>query len=309
MTTLTVLVPHYGAAERTTLLVDALLRQSRPPDEVVVVDDHSPIPFRDDRVRVHRRASNGGFGSAVNSGAARARGDLLLILNSDVDIPHHFLRDLLAASAPLQPAVVSPRVVTEDGHDEWVGRHFPRTHHQVIEWLTPLARHRERLHEWVGHDTSAVGRTASVDWVAGIAMLIPRDSFESVGGFDERFYMNAEEVDLQLRLRSRGLPAYVVDSPTLRHEGGASSDPLLRRTWLVESRLRYADKWGGLWVLRAGLTAATLVNAVANLARRIAGRPVAPLSIAREELRLAWLSLSPRRGQRSGGRSSRDPSR
>jgi len=256
---------------------------------VIVVDDASPQPFPSiEGITVVRREVNGGFGAAVNSGVAVATGELLLILNSDLAIGETFVADLLEAANPWLPAVISPRVVDGEGHEAWTGRRFPTVGHQAAEWLTPLARHRDTTiwHRLVGHDTEARGQSAVVDWVVGAALLMPLAAFREVGGFDERFFMNAEEVDLQRRLRAAGLPSVVLDQPTVVHEGGGSSDPARRREWLVQSRLAYADKWGGRRRLQAALTAATGANLAWNAGRRLAGRDVHPWRTATEEIAL-----------------------
>ncbi len=289
---LSVVVPHYGSPAPTLALLRMLRGQEGDLDlEVIVVDDCSPEPFPErPGLHVVRRAVNGGFGSAVNAGAVEASHPQMLVLNSDVQIEPDFVGRLLDAADAWQPAVVSPRVVDERGDDAWVGRHFPTAAQQTVEWLTPLARWRDlsSLHRAVGHDVAARGRTAVVDWVIGAAMLIPLAQFHAVGGFDERFHMNAEEVDLQRRLLAVGVRAVVLAEPHLVHEGGGSSDPALSRRWLVESRLRYADKWGGRRALQASLTAATAANLAANGARRIAGRDLSPVEVAREELSMIW---------------------
>lgn len=287
----TVVVPHFGDPTPTLRTVEDLRGQRHDaPLQIVVVDDASPVPFPDtDGVEVVRRSRNGGFGSAVNSGAAVARHPMLLVLNSDVEVGPTFVADLVAEADPWMPAVAGPLVVDHVGVPAWSGRHFPTVGHQTVEWLTPLARFRDRqaLHEAVGHDTRAVpGAVVPVDWVVGAALLLPTEVFRAVGGFDEGFFMNSEEVDLQRRLRERGIPSVFVGTVSLLHVGGASSDPHARRRWLVESRLRYADRWGGRRRLRAALTVATAVNLVANGARLASGRAVRPMATAREELDL-----------------------
>lgn len=284
--TVSVIVPHYGDPAPTSALVGSLVPQR--PHEVIVVDDASPVPFPDTPgVRVVRQKSNGGFGTAVNAGARAATGDLLMALNSDLEIGPTFIADFVAVSAPWQPAVTAPAAVDHDGQPAWIGRHFPTAAHQATEWLTPLARFRHLpwLHEAVGHDTRAVpDETVAVDWLVGAALLIPRSAFLAVGGFDERFHMNAEEVDLQRRLRAHGIPSVFCGTVSVTHEGGGSSDPSKRRRWLVESRLKYAAKWGGERRLRTALRAATAVNFAANVTRRLAGNAaVHPMAIAREE--------------------------
>lgn len=270
-----------------------LKEQLQPGDEIIVSDDASPIPFpATDGVRLVRRFANGGFGANCNAGAAVATRDLLLFLNSDLEVEPGFLRELRVGAEPWLPCVLGPRIVDHDGKVVSTARHFPTASHQATEWLIPLARwrHLRALHEAVGHDmaaTVAPGPTTT-DWLVGAALLVPRADFEAVGGFDERFFMNSEEVDLQRRLRDRGLPAIYLPSVTVRHEGGGSSEPAKRRRWLVESRLTYARKWGGERTLRLALTAATVVNLAWNSGRRLLRRDVAPVGTAREELSLIW---------------------
>ncbi|PKW27079.1 glycosyltransferase family 2 protein [Phycicoccus duodecadis] len=285
-----VVVPHHGDPAPTLATVRALLGQTYAPLQVVVSDDASPDPFPEvDGALVVRRAANGGFGSAVNTGAAAAEHPLLLVLNSDVTLGPTFVADLVAAATPWMPAVAGPLVLDPGGHPSWTARHFPTVTHQSVEWLTPLARfrHHRALHEAVGHDTRAVpGAVLPVDWVVGAALLLPTEALRAVGGFDQRYFMNSEEIDLQRRLRARGVPSVFVGTVSLVHVGGGSSDPARRRRWLVESRLRYAGTWGGRRRLKAALTLATGVNAVVNTGRRAVGRDVRPLETAREELSL-----------------------
>lgn len=283
-----VVVPHYGDAHPTVALVERLQQQRGATIQIIVADDHSPEPFPAlAGVDVVRRDTNGGFGTNVNSGAAVAAHDLLLILNSDVEFGETFIADLLHAAQPWLPGVVSPRVVNHRGEDEWIGRHFPKVRHQVVEWLHPLVRLRPRLHDAVGHDTAARGNTSVVDWVVGAAILVPTTVFRQVGGFDERFFMNSEEVDLQRRLREIGVSSVVLAEPHLIHEGGGSSPSPSRRRWLVQSRLAYARKWSGPageLRLRSALRAASGVNLAWNSARALAGRDTRPVTTFRDEL-------------------------
>lgn len=285
-----VLIPHYGDEAPTEHLI-AQLRAQTPSavTEIIVVDDCSPAPFPDaEDARVIRRATNGGFGAAVNTGAAAATGTHLLVLNSDLDIDPSFVADLCAAATPWQPAVCGPMLVDPSGRNQWSGRHFPRTRHYVIEWLTPLARFRDHraLHEAVGHDTVCTpGTITPVDWVVGAALLVPRETFLDAGGFDEGYFMNCEEVDLQRRLRAIGIPSVFIGTVTATHVGGGSSDSTTRRRWVTQARLRYARKWReGPGRVRAALRVASVANLVFNGARRLFGRSIAPWATFREEL-------------------------
>lgn len=287
-----VVVPHYGDPAPALALLDALRGQAGAPSlQVIVVDDASPVPFPSGEaapkdVTVLRRDANGGFGAAVNTGVAAARYPRLLVLNSDLRLEPSFVSSLLAAAAPWPLAVCAPLVCGLDGATQWSGRRWPRTRQYVVEWLAPLARFRPHLHEAVGHDTRCtVGAVLPVDWVLGAALLMPTEAFRAVGGFDERYFMNVEEVDLQRRLTAGGVPSVFLGTVQVRHEGGGSSDSARRVRWVTQARIRYAEKWGEHpKLLRFWLRAASVANLVFHTGRRALGRDVRPLVVFRREL-------------------------
>lgn len=297
----TVVIPHYGDPAPTRALVQSLAQQCGTHAEIVVSDDHSPTPFPlIDEARVIHRPTNGGFGANCNTGASIARGRYLLFLNSDVVVSPHFLTDLLAAAQPYQPCVAGPALVDDDASPATTARAFPTPSSATAAWLTPLARWRDTRwwHRAVGHDVDALTTPtpSATGWLVGAALLIPRSDFEAVGGFDERFFMNSEEIDLQRRLRERGLPSIYLPAVQAHHVGGASTAPEFRRRWLSDAQFTYAAKWGGSARLRGALTAATAVNFGWNVARRLCGRPIHPMETARHELHLICAgALAPER--------------
>lgn len=291
-----VVIPFYGDPVPTLALIDSLLRDQFPRlREVIVSDDASPTPFpQREEVTVIRRQQNGGFAQAVNSGASLATGDLLLILNSDLHLCRGFLDDLITQAQPWMPAVVSVNTAGTPTSTSWPGRHFPTTCHAAAEWLLPLVRlrHLPALHEAVGHDTRADGsRDMCVDWVVGALMLLPTQAFRAVGGLDESFYMNSEEVDLQRRLRDLGLPSVILSGLHAAHDGGGSSAADKRVAWMMDGRRRYLTKWRGrtgLAQFEAAMLTATGINLLWNCGRRFMGAPVHPLTQAGQERKLIF---------------------
>ena len=275
---LTVVVPHYGDPAPTRALVASLAGRGVP---IVVVDDASPEPIEElPGATLIRRERNGGFGAAVNTGVAAVRTELVAILNSDLVVAPDFLDAYVAAAEPHLPAVVSPQVITYD-HPGASTFRFPTWRH-VLAQRTAVIGHRRHL-RWVSdligedkpRDPDGVYRP---DWVAGTAILLRTEDFRAVGGFDERFHMYLEEVDLQKRLAELGVPAVYVGSVVAEHVGFASSDPARRDRWHVESYLSYADKWGWrrrLWIAMELSSAITLVT---ETLRGVLGRETAPVA-------------------------------
>lgn len=317
------IIPVHGELAPVLPLLESLCGETVPADQrparVVLVDDASPVPVPasdlPSGVELVRRSVNGGFGAAVNTGLAalaapRTAGateppasadgtasaggaaiEHALVLNSDLRIPEGFCAALLDHARPWTPAVVGCRSVGEEGGSGYAARFFPTISHQVVEWLIPLAsqRHRDLLHRAVGHDLAAERGSGMVpvDWVSGAVLLLPLAEVRAASGFDEGYFMYTEEVDLQLRLRRAGIPALLDADLEVRHVGGGSSGgEARRRRWLVGARMRYARKHGNVHLLRAAMTLATGANLLWNSGRRAAGRDVAPLAVAREELDL-----------------------
>lgn len=302
------IIPHYGDSVPTLAVVGQLRNQTSVKDlEIIVSDDCSPEPFPEgEGYVVVRREKNGGFGSNVNSAAKAATGDLLLVLNSDLSLTPDLVAELLEAASAQRPCVASPRVV-EHGAANYTARRWPKSRHHAWEWLTPLARirHTKLWHRMVGHDLRAHEATTPtpVDWVMGACMLIPRDAFERVGGMDERFFMNSEEVDLQRRLTAIGVPSVYLPQVSVEHAAGGSTPSDHRRGWVTDSRFQYAEKWGGVRTLWLLLTIATEINCLWNLtrqARRVQG--VDAWATRKHEHELIAHAWSVRHGKEQGKR-------
>lgn len=270
---ISIVIPHYGSAEPTLELVRMLKAQETGYSfEIIVSDDCSPEPFPlTDGLHLIRRERNGGFGSAVNSGAAVATGRWLFILNSDLTLKPDFLQAMVDSGERLGRVLLSPQVIDHNGVGQWVGRSFPTTFNYAWEWFTPLARFRSSMfwHRMVGHDVRCTsGAIVETDWVIGACMMLPTELFHQVGGFDESFFMNCEEVDLQRRLRDMGVARVFDGTIAVEHVGGGSSgDSNRRRRWLVESRLKYAQKWQEHKNLALALKLTSYANFVVNTVR------------------------------------------
>lgn len=284
-------IPHYGNAEPTLALVQNLHAQVYEGDiEIIISDDNSPLPFPSiDGVRVVRRQKNGGFGQNANTGVAKATGQWLIILNSDLEIDEYFVADMVSEAQKQAHAVLSPQVLGHDGIGQYVARKFPRTFFHAWNWFTPLARFRDTQwwHRYAGHDIRAEsGKTVRTDWLMGACLMMPLSAFRQVGGFDDRFFMNSEEVDLQRRLKDAGYPAVFVGNVQVLHEGGGSSESSKRRQWLTESYFIYEDKWTRHKTLAPTLTAVSLLNLGFNSLRALRNSSVSPLKTFGEEITL-----------------------
>ncbi|MEI8082375.1 MAG: hypothetical protein WCI74_11075, partial [Actinomycetes bacterium] len=166
-----------------------------------------------------------------------------------------------------------------------------------------LAKLQRRYPSWLstGNSDPADDVTGPVDWVVGVAMLLPRLLFESVGGFDERYFMYMEEVDLQRRLRLLGVPSILIADLDLLHEHGKSSGGIDIPVELLRSRLLYEEKWHGSRrraVLRSMLAAGFVLDGAADRLLLVRGRQSADRGLMMRRLEVLAAAAKPREAAR-----------
>lgn len=128
-----------------------------------------------------------GFGANHNQAFRRCETEWFAILNPDLIFTTDCLAELVR-TARSQDGLVAPLVFDTDGEIADSARLIP----------TPLSILRRRL------DVRARKQEREFDWLAGMFLLVRREAFASVGGFDERYFMYCEDVDLCLRLQLAG---------------------------------------------------------------------------------------------------------
>ena len=197
--------------------LSALMRQTRPPEEIIVVDnastDDSLAHLRAawPAIRVVALPSNVGFAAGNNRGADDARTDALVFLNNDTEVESGWLDALVrAAEADPHRGLVTSRIVYLDRPDviDSAGDGYLRCGGGF--------KH--------GHGQSSASQTNSreVFGACGAAFLIRRPLFERLGGFDESFFMVYEDVDLSYRARLVGAQVWYAADAVVRHAGSAS---------------------------------------------------------------------------------------
>jgi GT2 family glycosyltransferase len=240
--------------------LDAVAAASRSAFElgkIVVVDNASD----DDSLaglselslplRILRNAENRGFAAASNQGASEGDGEFVVFLNPDTRVsPEALDRTVAFMTDPANAAVgiCGGRMVGEAGVEEFSCARFP-TLWMLVAKMTGLAQVFPR---WIPRqrlDADELHGSGVVDQVIGAYFLIRRQLFESLGGFDERFFVYMEDVDLAYRSRQLGHPSYFLADVTVYHMGHVSSDQVRgkRLFYLLRGRTEYARKHWPRW--------------------------------------------------------------
>ena len=255
MTSVRVIVVNYNSAELARRCLESVARELADVEwEGVVVDNASPdggVATLQGIRRVHVVAnqSNVGFGAAVNQAANSAAdlrpptsdprppasdlrpppATLLWLLNPDCEVQSGAFAALVE-TLDTHPdcAIAAPRLLNADGSVQASARGEPNAwtglfgrHSLLTQFFPSSATARRNL---PAQDlVDAAVESAEVDWVMAAAMLVRREAFDAVNGFDERYFLYWEDADLCRRLRERGWKTRYVPRAIVTHPGGASA--------------------------------------------------------------------------------------
>ncbi|MBX3689717.1 glycosyltransferase [Dokdonella sp.] len=237
-----IVIPVYNKIEYTIACLRSLAAHAGAVAfEVIVVDDSSSdtTPQRlasVEGIRVQRNAANLGFIGSCNAGAASARGEYVLFLNNDTVVTAGWLESLVACfeSAP-DAGLVGARLVYPDGRLQEAGG---------IVFSDASGWNYGRFEDPAD---PRYGFRREVDYCSGAAILLRRDLFTRLGGFDTRYApAYYEDTDLAFAVRAAGLKVYVEPASTVIHFEGITSGTDTSsgtKRYQVINRDKFADKW------------------------------------------------------------------
>ncbi len=300
---LSVVIVNYRQWAETRSLVRQL-RQSlcarQGAIEIVIVDNHSPRHPLIRRLRrlpgvaLRRWRRNRGFGRAVNEGCRLSQGPWLLLLNPDVSVAENFLDEVLVLSERLtdqepRTGVIGFHLRNGDGSPQLSAGPYPTLAGTLAGLLLP--RSRRKYHGRPAHQRQPV------PWVTGCGVLVRRDCLTDLGGFDERFFLYYEDVDLCRRAQEAGWA--VCQEPALRLTHyrplqGRAVSPLLRLL-TRHALLNYAAKHWPPWQAR-------LLHGIVAVEARLRRWWAAPSEAATMFSELEALVAELRRGDTEGAR-------
>jgi len=254
------LIVNYKNKEKTLHCIESIKQADLAglDYEMIMVDNNSAdgmveeLKIRYPEVRSLQSEHNRGMGGGNNLAARGATGEFLLILNNDTLVKNDSIKKLINFYKGRHNAgLLGPKLLYPDGRLQYTCLRFPGI-------LTPLyrrtflgqfaKRHLERfLYTDYNHQAAK-----EVDWVQGSAMLIKRSLFEELAGFDERFFMYFEDIDLCRRIWQTGLKVFYYPEAIMIHDHTRASAndswylaPFINRLSQIHlaSWIKYFIKW------------------------------------------------------------------
>lgn len=226
--TLSISIVSHGHGRHVRKLLECLDKLEREDVEVILTLN-IPEDFGDQLhhfsfpIIVVNNAYPKGFGANHNEAFSRSRGCWFVILNPDIQLLDDPFSLLLAAAQSRKGAIIAPKIVNDCLLEEDSARSFPSL-------VSPFKRYAARLLGISVKPDSfeAVDMISNPDWVAGMFMLLPRETMSALGGFDTRYFLYYEDLDLCARARLQGHDVCQVRAAAVIHNAQRDSHRRLR---------------------------------------------------------------------------------
>ena len=233
-------VSHLQARLVKSLLDDLAAHCRDTVTVILTLNVDEPLPFEIGDygfpIELVRNGSARGFGANHNAAARLCHGRTFGVLNPDIRLAANPFPALIeelerhGSGTGAGAGVVAPRIVDPAGRTEDSARRFP-----TLSGLVAKALGRASALDY------EIGSSPiSPDWIAGMFMLFRHDAFRAVAGFDERYFLYYEDVDICARLRAAGYDVRLVPTVSaVHHARRASRSHWRHRAWHMQSVLRY----------------------------------------------------------------------
>lgn len=275
-----IVVVNWNSKDQLQTCVNSLIQSAHEEiGSIIIVDngstDGSDVGLDDlPSVKVYRAGENLGFGAACNIGAKLGKSEFILLLNPDAFVYEDTIQKSLSymtAEANSGVGVCGVQLKDEQGHVSKSCTRLP-----TVGGLIAHALGFDRLYPKAGHFMSEWDHqdTRSVDHVIGAFYLIRRSLFETLGGFDSRFFVYLEDLDLSNRVKCAGWDIKYLADVHAFHKGGGTSDQVkaLRLFYSLRSRIIYAFKHfstvGAISVLLTTILVEPWSRIIVSIARR-----------------------------------------
>lgn len=220
-----IVILNWNGVKMLTRFLPNVLDYSRDEATVYVADNASTdnslevLKRHFPEVKIIVLEKNWGFAEGYNKALEQIEAKYYVLLNSDVEVPHHWLTPLIEfMDNHPDTAACQPKLLSEKNRDafEYAGA----CGGFIDRYGYPFCR--GRVFETVENDNGQYDYATEVFWATGACMVVRADDFKRSGGFDARFFAHNEEIDLCWRLRLSGRKIYCIPDSFVYHIGGGT---------------------------------------------------------------------------------------
>jgi N-acetylglucosaminyl-diphospho-decaprenol L-rhamnosyltransferase len=240
---LSVITVTYNNEETIDDYLNSVIRKLPEKSELIVVDsgstDKTVERLRDKKqdakdkdIRIIESEENIGYGAGNNLGAKKAQGEYLFFLNPDTKVLDDSLKKLIEfADLVVGWGIIAPRLSEDSQKVQPSVRNLPTLSGVFKEYFLGQKNKYEPYYP-------KGGDPVFVESVLGAAMLIKKGLFEKIGGFDEKYFMYFEDLDLCRKVQRAGLTIIYYPKAEILHKVGGSINEK-KMEWIKESEKKY----------------------------------------------------------------------
>ena len=224
-----IIIPHYRRRDMLERCLDSLEQCSYPSMGIIVVDNggtEAGLVFlvkRYRNARLLRLTENRGYAGGCNAGLKSSTADYVVFMNDDTEHDPLWLEQLVGVAlkderiGALQPKILALKPYKKGKKVfDYAGAAGGMIDRLGYPWCLG------RTFSGVEPDKGQYELGQDIFWASGVAMFVNRAVAEELGGFDDEFFMQMEEIDLSWRMQLAGYRVLSVPSSVVLHEGGAS---------------------------------------------------------------------------------------
>ncbi len=220
-----IVILNWNGCKMLANYLPSVIEYSREDAEVIVADNASTddsVNFLETRfkdVRIIRLEKNWGFAEGYNKALALVDAEYFVLLNSDVEVTHHWLTPLVEfMDAHPDVAACQPKLLSEKDKDmfEYAGA----CGGFLDKYGYPFCR--GRIFDSIEEDDGQYDYRQEILWATGACLMIRAEDYRRVGGLDGRFFAHNEEIDMCWRLHLAGRKIYCIPESVVYHVGGGT---------------------------------------------------------------------------------------
>jgi GT2 family glycosyltransferase len=239
MTDLSVITVTHNNGNSLKSYLSSLRKYLPQNSEVIIVDSASQDKttemikedglFKKGTLKLIEKNENIGYGKGSNLAVDQSNGEYLLLLNPDTEILNDAINKLLNFARANSFGIVAPKLVEPSGKPQPSVRNLPTVWGAIKEYLFGVR---------YAYSPFAPKNQEEVESVVGAAMFLKKDLFKKVGGFDERYFMYFEDLDLCSKVRQEDKKICYFPGAVIKHQVGGSQEER-KKEWIRQAQKTY----------------------------------------------------------------------
>lgn len=235
---LSFIIVNYKSKKYLEKCISSIREKVSGVDYEIIVVNNDNLDIRcPNGIKLINTGKNLGFGAGCNAGARAAQGEISCFLNPDTEIVSENIPELIQEFNENEDVgIIGSRLITEKGETQWwcAGKEF--TLRRLIKNNLGIIESKKIWESRIPVECA---------WVSGAALFIKKNIFDQLGGFDEKFFMYFEDIDLCKRARMAGYKVLYYPYFAIKHFGGKSFrfDKIKQKRYFYKSQLCYFKKY------------------------------------------------------------------